>query len=124
KPWPIVRFHNLAPFDSQSDLLGQGCLMWLPNPTGHCDSLVYGAEEGDPYFLFERTQQARYRDFTWGRADHYTGPWEWAFYRNSLANNNYRIVESRLGHEIVLPPLSRDDIIDMVLNQKRRDRAF
>lgn len=61
----------------------QGCIMWLPSST--CETAFHGGDVNDPYFMFDRAQQIRYRNGTWGRGDNYTGPWQWAFYYDSRA---------------------------------------
>lgn len=100
----------------------QGCIMWLPSST--CETAFHGGDVNDPYFMFDRAQQIRYRNGTWGRGDNYAGPWQWAFYYDSRALRNYNIVESRLGYETIRPALSRDEMIDIVLNDRPRDETF
>lgn len=119
KPYPIIRFDNVAPHETAESLLADGCLHEAT--LEYCNMGLYGGD--DPYFFFDRSQ---------GRVVHggwhfdYNGPWRWTFTRYSRADTNYRLIHGDLGHEIILPALTEDEIIDLIINnpRRRRDAAF
>ncbi len=119
KPYPVIRFENVAPVDTAESLMADGCLQVATRE--YCNMDLYGGE--DPYYFFYHSQ---------GHVVHsgwvlpYNGPWRWTFTRYSQADTHYNLIHGELGHEIILPELSEEEIIDLVINnpRRRRDVAF
>ena len=106
KPYPIISFKNQAPHDSVDVFLRDGCLELADDHNDSCGKDLFGTD--DPYYRFEMRQPNRIDPAG------YSGPWEWLFVRNSPSWQNYNIVYSQLGHEIVLPPLSEGEILNLI----------
>lgn len=118
KPYPIIRFENVAPHDSVDALLAQGCLEVLDQTS--CRNAVWDGE--GPYFVYDRTQGKAVHG-GWGFV--YNGPWHWTFLWNADALRNYNLIHGPTGREIILPPFSMEEMIDLVfVNPRERDRVF